>query len=481
MSVRNLEAWSGDAGRGSDDAQTPTMLLGRVRAARAAADQAEVDVLLLAVGWAHAHPVLPADDRWHAPRSTAFSDGGPDDTADLEEHEWFGIPEVRWDAPAAFAAANSMSTAAGTALIRDALVLRHRLPRVFRRVVSGDVPVWRARRVAQAVLGTPRDVVAHVDAAVAALAHKVGAATLDRLLDEAMLELHPEQRELAQLEALDRRHATLDERSLSHTGVADLHVRGDWADLHDFDRALSQVAAALAAEGDEEGLDVRRSRAVGVLADPERALALLAGDPAPPPRRTIALHVHLSEAALRGTDVLARDESGRPWLESLVRDWCGRTDRHVSVMPVVDLNDHCDGSGHDGADPYVHSPALKELVALRDRTCVFPWCSRRARRCDADHITPHAEGGATCECNLAPLCRHHHRLKTHAGWRYLALSPGIYLWRDPHGQQLARPHRHRRHHRTARSRGLRSAGHLRTGAPLFVFEGPAGADLPLSA
>lgn len=32
-----------------------------------------------------------------------------------------------------------------------------------------------------------------------------------------------------------------------------------------------------------------------------------------------------------------------------------------------------------------------------------------------------------------PLCRHHHRLKTHTPWRYVRLDPTTYRWTDPHG------------------------------------------------
>ncbi|MGI3198029.1 HNH endonuclease [Streptomyces sp. GLT-R25] len=45
-----------------------------------------------------------------------------------------------------------------------------------------------------------------------------------------------------------------------------------------------------------------------------------------------------------------------------------------------------------------------------------------ARRCDLDHVRPfdHARperGGPTTPENLQPLCRRHHRLKTHhPGW-----------------------------------------------------------------
>lgn len=39
-------------------------------------------------------------------------------------------------------------------------MLRHRLPLVWARVLAGEVPAWRARRIAQKVLGAPGDVCA---------------------------------------------------------------------------------------------------------------------------------------------------------------------------------------------------------------------------------------------------------------------------------------------------------------------------------
>ena len=262
--------------------------------------------------------------------------------------------------------------------------------------------------------------------------------TLDRLVDEAMLRLYPEERELEQLEALDRRHATLHEASLTHTGVAEMTLRGDWLDLADFDEVLSLVAAALvevdeAEQGFSDSLDVRRSRAVGVLADPARALALLERRPPPTPRRGIRLVVHLSAEALAGCDPVGRCESGaRPILEQQVRAWCGRSDARLTVVPVVDLADHV------AVDRYEVGDRLRERTGLLHTRCVFPWCTRPAPLCDRDHVVAHAVGGATCDCNLAPLCRRHHRLKTRAGWSYTTLETGVWLWSDPHGQQFLR-------------------------------------------
>lgn len=436
MSAAPLDPHEVDA-----DAPTPADLIAQVRAAKAAADEAALRTFDLALAWAHSHPAIPGDGSWHAPRLRLVPDRGADDGApasdDLEAHEWFGIPDVAWDAVAPFAAANAMSTAAGRAYLRDALVIRHRLPHLHARVESGHVPVWRARRIAQRVLGAPADVTAHVDQVVAPVAATAGLGRIDQVVEQAMLLLHAEEVELDSLTALEHRHATLDERTLTHTGIAEMTLRADWADLVDLDTALSRVADALQRDGSTESHDVRRSRAIGILADPTRALALLTAQPVPAPTTTVVAYVHLGADTVEGRGLLATDEHGHTLLAERTREWLARTDRHVVVRPVIDLTTHCPGgpaAGHTGHDPYVPTTLTAERVRLRNPTCVFPHCTRRSRACDLDHLDPHATSGTTCECNLAPLCRHHHRLKTHTGWTYQHLVPGTFLWREPHGQ-----------------------------------------------
>ena len=51
------------------------------------------------------------------------------------------------------------------------LELAHRLPRVMARVEALEVPVWRARSIAQATSGLSRDAAAYVDAEIAASHH----------------------------------------------------------------------------------------------------------------------------------------------------------------------------------------------------------------------------------------------------------------------------------------------------------------------
>ncbi len=404
-------------------------LLDEVRASRASADAAEVRILQLAVAWAEAHP----DSSGAEPFSTSVDLDLDDPRVDDHLLEWRGVPGIRWDAPAAFATANAMSTQAGQALIRDALVLRHRLPDLWERVLADQVPSWRARRVAQAVLGEPDDVVAYVDGKVAPIAHRVGARTLDRIIDEAMLHLYPEERELSQLEALDARYVTLHDQQINHTGVCDLTVRADWKDVHDFDQTVAAVAAALAAQGCLEPLDVRRSMAVGVLADPAVAQALLEGEDgdAAGSRKQIVLQLRISDLALLGLDPAGwNDTTARPMLEQQIREWCGRTDTRVSVLPVVDL------AARQATDAYEIPARMSSRVRTRHTTCVFPWCTQSSWGCDLDHIVPFACGGPTTDDNLAPLCRRHHRLKTFAGWCYERTGDDEFAWIDPWGHPV---------------------------------------------
>lgn len=409
-------------------------LLAGLRAARSEADAAEVRILVGATAYADLHPSFQGD----AARAV---DPGPDLDAAEAAFVCRELPEMTIDAPAEFGLALGLSHDSAARLMSDALQLRHRLPRVWGQLLDGRVQAWRARRIAQATAGHPDDVVAEIDAHLARIAQRVGLVTLDRLLDEAMLRLHPEDREARQQEQLDRRHATL-HTEVSDNGTARMEIAADLKDLLDFDDTLAAVAAALLEQGCAESFDVRRAMAVGVIADPDAAAELLRGQPASEERprptaptragKQLVLYVHLSEAALRGGDVVGRVETpghgtGQPVLEMLLRDWCGRRDTQVTIKPVIDVADH------QRTDAYEIPDRLREQVVLRDGHCAFPWCTRSARSCDLDHIVPYGLGGATCSCNLAPLCRRHHRLKTHERWSYTALEPGTWLWTTPLG------------------------------------------------
>jgi hypothetical protein len=67
-------------------------------------------------------------------------------------------------------------------------------------------------------------------------------------------------------------------------------------------------------------------------------------------------------------------------------------------------------------------------VETQHPTCIFPGCRMPATDCDLDHRTPYGEGGPTVAPNLAPLCRHDHRIKGEAGWIHQQLPNGDHRW-----------------------------------------------------
>jgi hypothetical protein len=91
------------------------------------------------------------------------------------------------------------------------------------------------------------------------------------------------------------------------------------------------------------------------------------------------------------------------------------------------------GCDHTRAeDRYRPSPRLRNVITTRHRRCAFPGCRRPATQCDLDHTIPWHLGGATCECNLAPLCRNHHRAKQ--VWHLDHTQPGVLTWTAPSGR-----------------------------------------------
>ncbi len=72
--------------------------------------------------------------------------------------------------------------------------------------------------------------------------------------------------------------------------------------------------------------------------------------------------------------------------------------------------------------------ATARRVRASAATCVFPGCRMPATACDLDHIDDFADGGPTTPDNLAPACRHDHRIKHLYGWKYSRTPDGNHEW-----------------------------------------------------
>jgi hypothetical protein len=371
-------------------------------------NRAEVRKLKLTVAWAAMHStdsLMPAVADWVEQPVVIAGPGAP-------EVAEFCVPEL--------AGALGMTHDGAAMFLGESVELAYRLPKTYARVLAGDLVAWRGRRTARSTMTLSLEAVAFVDAQVAPFAHKLGPVAVERLIEEAMVRFDPEQAEAKRLAAAEQRKFDIDLQHVTHDGVAWVGGCLDAADARDLEHAVQAGAADLAALGSSESLNVRRSQAVGVLARRQLTLDLNAPGATTVKARQVVIHVHAAP------DGATSVEGGGTLSPEQVRQWCTNPDTQVVIKPVIDLNTT------ETTDRWAVPDRMREQVVLRDRTCVFPLCNVTARRCDLDHTQPWHDGGPTTPANLAPLCRRHHRLKTHGGWTYQRLPDGDVEWATRH-------------------------------------------------
>jgi Domain of unknown function (DUF222) len=161
------------------------------------------------------------------------------------------------------------------------------------------------------------------------------------------------------------------------------------------------------------------------LVDAEDARALVAAASRNPKTRWCVTALHpdgtaAAHACATGQHCWSAGQSAAQFLRTL----------NLTLTPVI--RGPCDHAEAQRA--YRPSRSLRHLVNARNTRCTAPGCSRPAARCDLDHTTPWHLGGLTCPCNIAPLCRHHHRSKQAEGWWLEQPEPGLLKWRAPSGR-----------------------------------------------
>ncbi len=416
---------------------TPAEVIEHARQARQAEHQAAAKQLAMALVWARLHP-CPADE---VPAHWGEVDLHGEAVCPLAGE---GAPWVAEFAPADLGAALGISVEAAKQLLGDALELAHRLPRLWALVQELRVPVWRARLIARETRDLSLDAAAFADRLISATPDKIGAVLATKLVQEARLYFDPDRAIADEEEALTKRGVW--SRPGAAPATTEMWMTLDTPDAELFDQSVSRVAGDLRELGDTDSLDVRRARAVGILADPQYALDLMSGREGATPTTSHGgvanLFVHLTpedlEADLTGGTGATSIEKLGAVTTRLLTDWLTRltsTGGKVVLRPVLDLR------ADRAVDQHDPPPAMREQILLRDAHCMFPGCGRDSRSCDLDHITPYVpmdEGGPpgqTHPGNLAPLCRTHHRVKTHTNWDYKRLDDGSYVWTTPTGHQ----------------------------------------------
>ncbi|GAA4673812.1 HNH endonuclease signature motif containing protein [Nocardioides nanhaiensis] len=354
-----------------------------------------------------------------------------------------GAPVISEFAAMELASTLGMGTDAGFTLVGRVLELKYRLPRLYRRVEELQVPVWKAFDLADLTQPLPAEAAEHVDRQVEVVAGKVGKRAMERLVAETQARFDPAAAAEAAQKKRERRFFDIGEsrRTPDTAGTLEslagtVEVAGclDAADAADLEAAIGNTARALGKAGCEDSLDVRRAAAVGELARNRPALDFETGEVTEAKTgRAVELVVHLSEEALTaaGYTVGRLEGTQSPVSADVIRQWCGTAAR-ITIRPVIDLN----GAVH--VEQYEVPKRMKRRSRWTDPRCVYPHCNRPADRCDCDHLKPFEQGGATCTCNLAPLCRRHHRFKTHGAVTYRRIGPGAYEWEFQTGMTIVR-------------------------------------------
>jgi hypothetical protein len=438
------------------------MALDRIAARRASIRAAEADELAAVTEWADLHRSDAADDLLSAVAGLVPSARrGSWDTCPIDMS---GIPVDEY-ALAELAATLEVSDTTAREVVEDALELRERLPRTWARILALAVPVWKGRILARRTRTLSSEAADYLDRHLALHLHRLSKSRIKAAADAAVLRFDPDRAAADAAEAGDERGVWFDfesgeslEGTAGPNGTARFSGVADVPDVLAFKDALEVKAAELGILGDESAESVRMAKAVGLIADPQYSLDLsaaaaavsegggvdaeVAADRRPPRRRNPLgldrpIHIHLHTA----TETARIEASGLPHASSpvsrpTIERWIAELAPgvKVKVTPIVNLNDHYSVDEHE-------APAhIKVRVDQRDHYCVFPWCNRRVRA-DRDHIDSYVDPddggppGQTSDLGLARLCRYHHRVKTHAGWRYRRLPDdlGAYQWVSPLG------------------------------------------------
>ncbi len=156
--------------------------LADVRAADAVVRHGEVDRLVAVTAWLEQHLVDPriSDD-------VAMPDYGDGELLLAGD----GAPAVSEAAVVELITTLGKSDAAGRHWVGNALEVKYRLPRLWRRVLDGEVEVWRSFKVAESTLSLPLDGAAFVDTALAPFAHSLSWTQLERTIEKARTRLRP--------------------------------------------------------------------------------------------------------------------------------------------------------------------------------------------------------------------------------------------------------------------------------------------------
>ncbi len=218
-----------------------------------------------------------------------------------------GTPEIADFAPAELGC--SLKTSAGSAkrLIADALDLRYRLPMTWAAARAGQAPVYQARHIATTTRHLTLGQARQVDARIAPTLGSLSWGRLQDVVDGLIYDADPEGADAAAELAARERFVRLGR--ITEHGLKLVIARAAAGDAIWFKATIDRIAQILGLRGDTDPIDVRRSKAIGILAQPAYALQLLCGHQDHPDQDQDSEPEH-------GVDVLDPDPADEPLFEA---------------------------------------------------------------------------------------------------------------------------------------------------------------------
>ncbi len=365
------------------------------------------------------------------------------------------------------AAALHRSVDSVTPQVVELLNLEARLPRLWEQVVACGIPVWLGRKVARATAGLSLAKALWVDATIAPFTTRLAPTRLLKFVEALVVQADPA---TAEARWAQRNTPRVEIGQMQHDGLRDIYGWLTAADASYLDAALNQLSDILTSQGSPQPAAERRATALGILATPARALALIQAAiiqpglpvPAQPPNNQAAGHgprspfgctghscgtitvppdqllpkttlvIHLSDDTLTTGIGIGRCEQLGPLTINQIKAVLANS--RLVVRPVFNPN------GISPVDSYEIPARIRRAVLQRHPYEIFPYGNRTSAGLDLDHTQPYHWGpgrppGQTRPDNLGPLRRKTHRAKTHAGWKLTQPQPGQYTWTSPLGRR----------------------------------------------
>lgn len=313
-----------------------------------------------------------------------------------------------------------------------ATVIARETERAVRAGLSLDsIRQIEERALSHAEMHTPGQVANKVKALIAKISPTEFEEAVEAAIEQRKVEFYPESDGMATVIALLPAADALALRN-ALDAMAQMSLKRDRERAGD---ASENLSTHLPPREFARTMDNRRADALGEIA--AKALADLS-DFYKPQRKPITVNITMDLPTAMGlADNPAMLSDYGPIPASVARALAadGKWRRFV-VDPVS-------GSLLDyGRETYEPPQVLRDFLMARDRICRFPGCRRPGHLTDIDHSQSWESGGATSAANLGLLCRRHHRMKTHGGWKLESHSDGSCTWTSPNGkvhQVPARP------------------------------------------